>query len=68
MIGTLDITSILPPGIVRTRAIDDGLTAAWAANGYRPLSSAQILAVTGPAPAFPTLLCPDPDAPNGGDF
>ena len=56
MTATFDITAILPGGILRSRAIDDGLTAAWIANGYQPLSAAQVLAVTGPAPSYPTVL------------
>jgi hypothetical protein len=46
----------LPPGIVLQRDIQDGLNAAWVANGYQPLTPEQILAVTGPAPVFPTTL------------
>ena len=41
----------LAPGIVLQRDILDGCAAAYAAGGYRPLTAAQIVAVTGPLPA-----------------
>ena len=57
----LDIDSVLPPGFLRTRALDDAITAAWIANDYQPLSNAQVLAITGPAPALITSLPRLPD-------
>lgn len=52
----------IPPGIVLTRAIQDGLLSAYAANGYKPLTQAQIEAITGPAPPFPQWLRRLPDS------
>ncbi|HWK44915.1 MAG TPA: hypothetical protein VNT30_09350 [Stellaceae bacterium] len=53
---SFDALAILPPGIVATRAIVDGLSAAWAAGGFIPLTPAQVLVVTGPSPVAPTHL------------
>lgn len=46
----------LPPGQLPTPARIDAMMAAFAANGFLPLSQAQILAAVGPGPAFPTGL------------
>lgn len=56
MIDPIDITTILPPGVVATRAIVDGLMAAWNAGGHAPLTMAQIIAVTGTPPTEITSL------------
>lgn len=53
---------LLPPGIVAQRATIDALSAAYAANGYVALTQAQILAITGPSPAYPTGLPRVPDS------
>lgn len=42
------------PGVVLTRDIDAALGAQYAANGYTPLTSVQVLAIVGPLPAFPS--------------
>lgn len=44
------------PGVVMTREVETAMLAQYAANGYVPLSQAQVLAITGPLPAFPTGL------------
>lgn len=44
------------PGVVLQRSIEDGLAVAYAAGGYAPLTQAQVLAVTGPLPIYPTSL------------
>ena len=46
----------LAPGVVLTQAVHDGLAAAYLAGGYVPLTQAQVLAVTGTPPAYPTSL------------
>ena len=66
MTQPFDLTTMLPPGFVATRTQQDALFAAYQTNGGE-LTLAQALVITGPAPAFPTLLGPDPDIPNG-DF
>ena len=47
---------VVPPGIILLREQNDALWAAFAANGNVPLTSAQVLAITGPAPVYPTTL------------
>lgn len=66
------------PGLWMTRAIEDAIMAQYQANNSQPLSQAQVLAIVGPLPAYPTGLKrfadsnPDPvdgwalDAPGGG--
>ncbi len=49
-------------GVVLTEAIYSGLVAAYAAAGYAPLDQAQVLAVTGPLPPYPTGLPRFPDS------
>lgn len=44
------------PGVVPTREVDAALAAQYAANGNTPLTQAQVLAITGPLPAFPAGL------------
>lgn len=44
------------PGVVLQRAIVDGCAAAYALGGYVPLTTAQIIAVTGPLPAPVTSI------------
>lgn len=57
------------PGVEAQRTIIDGLAAAYAAGGYRPLTQAQVLAVTGTPPtpltSIPTLRGPDGGACDG---
>ncbi len=62
MPADLDITATLPPGFIRTRALDDAITSAWIANGRNPLSQAQVLAITGPPPPYPVALPRFPDS------
>jgi hypothetical protein len=52
----------IPPGLVLTRPMQDALIAAYAANHYKPLSQAQIEAITGPALPFPQWLRRLPDS------
>jgi hypothetical protein len=52
----VDPAEYLPPGLVFQRAYDDGLHAAWAANGYQPLTLAQAIAATAVPPAAPTTI------------
>jgi hypothetical protein len=51
-----DPSLALPPGFVRQRQYDDALYAAWQANGFQPLTSAQAIAACGTPPAVPTSL------------
>lgn len=44
------------PGIVMTRDIETALLAQYAANGYTPLTSAQVIAITGTPPAALTTI------------
>lgn len=44
------------PGVVLTREIEAALVAQYAANGNQPLSSGQVLAITGPLPAPVTSI------------
>lgn len=44
------------PGVVLQRSIEDGLATQYAANGYTPLTQAQVVAIAGPLPAYPTSL------------
>lgn len=44
------------PGVVPTREVDDAMAAQYIANGYTPLTTPQILAITGPLPAYPAGL------------
>lgn len=44
------------PGVVVQREILDGMAAQYAANGYTPLTQAQVLAITGPLPKLPSGL------------
>jgi hypothetical protein len=46
----------LPAGYVLTRAIQDAIEAAYAANNFQPLSDGQIQAIVGAPKAFPTSL------------
>ena len=52
----LSVINMLAPGVVLQQAVLDGVHAAWAANGYRPLTAPQVIAVTGPLPAPLTTL------------
>lgn len=52
----------LPPGFIRQRATDDALAAAWAQNGYQPLTPAQAIAACGTPPACPATLPRFPDS------
>jgi hypothetical protein len=65
-----DILSALytyAPGVEAQRAIIDGLEAAYAAGDYQPLTSAQVLAVTGPPPA-PLTSIRNLRGPDGAPF
>lgn len=42
------------PGVVMTRDLEKALLAQYAANGFTPLTQGQVLALTGPLPAYPT--------------
>ena len=50
------------PGVVLTEAVYGGLVAAYAAGGFVSLDQAQVLAVTGPLPPYPTELPRFPDS------
>lgn len=54
--GYLEQFYTFAPGLVLTRELDVALAAAYAANGSAPLSSAQVLAITGTPPVFPASL------------
>ena len=66
LVGAIDMAA---PGVVLQRAILDGCAAAYAAGGYKPLTIAQILAVTGPLPPVPVSI-PRRDrySDDGADF
>ena len=51
----------LPAGISPNRAMNDAIMAAWIAGGKVALTQAQYLAITGPAPVYPTTLKRYPD-------
>jgi len=53
LIAAIDLYA---PGVILQQAVLDGVATAYAANGYRPVTQAQVLAVTGPLPAAPTEL------------
>lgn len=57
-----DYQALVTGGIVLQRQIVDCLAAAYAANGYTPLTQAQIDACTGPQPAYPASLPRFPDS------
>jgi len=57
-----DYLALVTGGIVLTREIQDCLAATYAANGYTPLTQAQIDACTGPQPPFPDSLPRFPDS------
>lgn len=42
------------PGVVMTRDIETAMAAQYVANGNTPLTSGQVLAITGAPPAYPT--------------
>lgn len=42
------------PGVLLTRENEQQLVAQYAANGYTPLTQAQVLAITGPLPPLVT--------------
>lgn len=44
------------PGLVLTETIEAALAAQYQTNGYTPLTSAQVLAITGPLPVYPSSL------------
>ena len=44
------------PGVLCTDAIEAALAAQYVANGYTKLTQAQVLAITGAAPSYPTGL------------
>ena len=46
----------LAPGLVLQRADLDAVAAAYAANGFQPLTSAQMIAAVGPLPAPLTTI------------
>lgn len=49
------------PGVVLQRATWDALNEQYAANGYTPLTQAQVVAIAGPLPTYPTTLPRYPD-------
>lgn len=44
------------PGLIMTRDLEQSLVAQYAANNYTPLTQGQVLAITGPLPAFPSTI------------
>lgn len=44
------------PGVLLTRELEQSLVAQYATNGYTPLTEGQVLAITGPLPAFPSTI------------
>jgi hypothetical protein len=44
------------PGVVLTREIELALLRQFAVNNSAPLTSAQVLAITGPLPVFPSTI------------
>jgi hypothetical protein len=44
------------PGLIMTRELEASLVAQYATNGYTPLTESQVLAITGPLPAFPSTI------------
>jgi len=57
-----DYLALLPAGVVLTRQIEDCLSATYYANGFTPLTAAQITACCGPSPPYPTSLPRFPDS------
>ncbi len=49
-------------GVVLQRPILDALEAQYAANGFTPLTEAQVIAIAGPLPPYPTSLPRFPDS------
>lgn len=52
------------PGVLMTREIEASLLAQYTANAFTPLTSAQVLAITGPLPVFPSTIV---RLPEGSD-
>lgn len=50
------------PGMIMTRELEASLVAQYAANGFTPLTSGQVLAITGPLPTFPSTIPRLPEA------
>ncbi len=50
------------PGVVAQRETLDAMAAQYAANGFKPLTQAQVLAIVGPLPAYPAALPRFPDS------
>lgn len=44
------------PGVILQRAIQDAVAAQYVANGYTPVTQAQVLAIVGTLPVAPTAL------------
>jgi hypothetical protein len=44
------------PGVVATSDIDAAMGAQYVANGYQPLTQAQVVAIAGPLPPYPDPL------------
>lgn len=55
------------PGVLLTRDLEAALGAQYVANAYTPLTQAQVLAIAGPLPAFPTKLPRFPDSNAASD-
>ncbi len=53
LIAAIDM---LAPGVVLQRETLDGVATAYAVNGFQPLTQAQVIAVTGPLPVYPTSI------------
>ncbi len=43
-------------GVVLQRSILDALEAQYASNGFAPLTQAQVVAIAGPLPVYPTTI------------
>lgn len=50
------IIDTMAPGLVLQRSLIDAVETALAANGFRPLTQAQVIAAIGPLPTFPTTI------------
>lgn len=48
--------ALYAPGVVMTRDIETAMAAQYVANGNTPLTSGQVLAITGTPPVFPTHI------------
>jgi hypothetical protein len=44
------------PGLIMTRELEASLVAQYATNNFTALTQGQVLAITGPLPAFPSTI------------